>query len=138
MNTIQLTKILSFNKSTKSSFIGVYARDELPEITKYPCCFIINTAKRSHPGKHWIAFYFDSKKTCNFFDSYGNHPSFFGLMDFIKENSDELVYNLKTIQSFRSQNCGFYCILFLILRTTGYTIDKISDFFFMKPQKMMR
>lgn len=135
MNSIQLQKILSDNESTKSTFIGIFARDELPMITKYPTCFILNTAKRSHNGEHWLAFYFDSKKNCNFFDSYGNHPSFFNLTNYIIKYSNNLFYNKKCIQSWVSENCGFYCILFLILRATGYEIDKISDLFYDDPSK---
>ena len=60
MNSIQIDKILNSNNQTKNIFIGVFARDELPRPKSYPCCFIINTAKRSHPGKHWLAVYIDS------------------------------------------------------------------------------
>lgn len=130
MNSIQLDEILKRNQSTSSIFIGVFARDELPSISNYPCCFILNTAKRSDPGQHWIAFYFDSNKNCNFFDSYGNHPSFFKLMDFIKKYSTNLIYNKKVVQSWTSMNCGYYCILFLILKSSGHSMKKISDLFY--------
>lgn len=135
MNSIQLNQILSNNISTKSSFLGVFARDELPIIETYPASFILNTANRSHPGQHWIAFYFDEKQICNFFDSYGHNPDFFRLKKYIKNYSDLLLYNKKVIQGWKSENCGFYCILFLILRSSGYSLEKICDLFHEFPNK---
>ena len=135
MNSIQLNKILTTNQSTKSNFKGVFARDELPKIESYPASFILNTEKRSHPGQHWIAFYFDEKKNCNFFDSYGNNPDFFKLKSYITKYSDLLFYNKKVIQGWKSENCGFYCILFLILRSSGYSLEKICDLFHESPNK---
>jgi hypothetical protein len=110
--------------------MGVYARDELPKLDSFPCCFVLNTAKRSHPGKHWLAFYYDSKSVCNFFDSFGNDPEFFNLKSYISKNSDAVIWNKKPIQSFQSENCGYYCILFLILRSSGYSMEKFCDLFY--------
>jgi len=130
MNSIQIQKILESNPQTNKSFIRVYARNELPISTSYPCCFILNTADRSHEGMHWLAFYYDAQKTCNFFDSYGNSPNYFGLDDYIDKYSNGLIYNKKKIQSVNSDYCGYYCVLFLILRCNGYTMEKFCNFFY--------
>ena len=135
MNSIQLDKILKSNIQTSKIFMGVFARDELPRIEKFPCCFILNTAKRTHPGKHWIALYFDSNKVCNFFDSYGNKPKFFDLDEYIALISNKVVSNNKTIQSWKSHNCGFYCVLFLILRSSGHSMEKFCNLFYDQPDK---
>ena len=129
MNGNQLDKILTTHPETKSNFLGVFARDELPFINKYPSCFIMNTAKRKHAGQHWIAIYFDSNKIANFFDSYGNNPKFFKLDKYLKKYSNGVIFNKKQLQSWSSQNCGYYCLLFLILRSTGYSIIKFVGFF---------
>ena len=129
MNSIQIEKILKLNQQTKKIFIGVFARDELPKIDKYPCCFILNTAKRNHAGKHWLAFYYDSNKICNFFDSFGNSPEFFNLQNYVDSKSIKLITNKKPIQSWRSENCGYYCILFLILRSSGHSMIQFSNLF---------
>lgn len=129
MNSIQIEKILKSNRQTKNIFLGVFARAELPKINIYPCCFVINTAKRSHPGKHWLAFYYTSNKVCNFFDSYGNNPAFFNLDGFINSTSIKFVSNKKVIQSWKSQNCGYYCILFLILRSSGHSMERFCNLF---------
>ena len=122
MNSLQLEQILTKNNQTNKIFIGVYARDELPKLNKFPCCFILNTAKRSHPGKHWLAFYYDSNKVCNFFDSYGNDPKFFNLDDYVNSTSTNIISNKKPIQSWNSENCGYYCILFLNIKIVGSLI----------------
>ena len=110
--------------------MGVFARDELPIINNFPCCFILNTAKRTHPGKHWLAFYYDLNKVCNFFDSYGNDPEFFSLEEFITSTSSKVLSNNKPIQSWKSENCGYYCILFLILKTSGHSMRQFSNLFY--------
>ena len=130
MNSIQIDKILKSNHQTCNIFIGVFARDELPKIKSFPCCFILNTAKRTHQGKHWLAFYFDSKKVCNFFDSFGNNPEFFNLQNYLDLATSKVISNNKPIQSWKSQNCGYYCILFLILRSSGHSMKQFCNLFF--------
>ena len=83
MNTLQLNHILKSSRITKKDFYGVLARDQLPEYIPYPKHFIINTEESSEPGEHWLALYYDKNGICNFFDSYGNSPKFFGLEDYI-------------------------------------------------------
>ena len=78
-----LEEILKIDKDTKKIFLGVFARDELPKRVKYPSCFILNTQPRSQEGEHWLAIYFDHKRNCYFFDSYGNSPKYFGLDKYI-------------------------------------------------------
>lgn len=129
MNSVQLEIILKKHPKTSTKFIGVYARDELPVLRKFPCCFILNTAKRTHEGKHWLAFYFDTKKRCYFFDSYGNKPDFFNLENYIKKLTNKVIYNKKIIQSWSSQNCGFYCVIFLILKSSNYSMKTITNQF---------
>ena len=129
MNSVQIEKILKSNLQTRNIFLGVFARDELPKLDRFPCCFVINTAKRSHPGKHWLSFYYDKNKVCNFFDSYGNEPSFFNLDKYIYKTSKKLVSNNKAIQSWKSENCGYYCILFIILRSSGHSMKQFCNLF---------
>ncbi|CAF0861270.1 unnamed protein product [Brachionus calyciflorus] len=139
MNSIQLEKILESNPQTNKTFIGIYARNELPIIKSYPCCFILNTTDRSHEGMHWLAIYYDKHKTCNFFDSYGNSQSNFGLNDYIDKYSNGSIYKKTKIQSVNSDFCGYYFLLFLILRCNGNSIEKfqLATSFMMIPVKMI-
>lgn len=43
------------------TFLGTFAKNELPKKLKFPCCFIVNTHPRKNEGEHWLAFYFDRK-----------------------------------------------------------------------------
>jgi len=74
MNTLQILHFLSKHSKTKSIFIGVFPSDRLPKtILKYAALIIANTDTSDQPGTHWIAFYFDSRRSAEFFDS-GQYP----------------------------------------------------------------
>ena len=128
-NTIK--KILLKDKKTKKIFKGVFARDEVPINFNYPACFIVNTDERSKPGHHWLAFFYDKKKVCYFFDSYGKPPSFYKFDNYINKTSKKCFFNNKRIQGY-SQFCGFYSIFYLLFKTRGK-----ETFFFKKFNKNM-
>lgn len=119
-----INEILKKDKITSKSFLGVYARNEIPNIINYPACFIFNTKKRTESGEHWLAMYFDEKKKCFFFDSFGLSPHFYKIVSYIHTYSNSYTYNMKRIQG-ESEYCGLYCILFLIFITR----NKLKDFF---------
>ena len=50
---------------------GVFPRDKLPIVNKYPSGLIANTDPHDQPGTHWVAMYFISPWESEFFDSYG-------------------------------------------------------------------
>ena len=101
---------------TTKIYGGVIARDELPKEVAYPSCLVLNTKPREHRGEHWLAIYYDSKGEGDFFDSYGNHPSYFGLETFLNKTSTSWSYNKKAIQGLSSY-CGYYCLLYLLMRS---------------------
>ena len=108
-----IEKILKKDPETKKYFIGVFARDELPEELTYPCCFVLNTQNRSEKGEHWLAFCYNSKRICYFFDSYGLSPYYYNLNNYVANSSDNFIWNMRRIQG-DSNYCGFYCIFYLI------------------------
>ena len=122
-----LEEVLKTDSYTKKVFLGVFARDELPQDLKYPCCFIINTAPRSKPGEHWLALYYNHKGYCDFFDSYGMHPTFFNLENYLNKSSTQWSFNKKRIQGL-SAYCGHYSILFLLFRSRNKLIDFFKNF----------
>ena len=67
MEETVILKCLNKDIKTKQLFLGVFARDELPLIQKYPSCLIFNSKPRSNEGEHWLAIYFDANKRCYFF-----------------------------------------------------------------------
>ena len=110
-----LESALSKDEFTKKIYGGVVARDELPDKVSYPSCYIINTRQRTHSGEHWLAVFYDNKGQADFFDSYGHHPSYFNLTEFLDKTSSSWSYNHKRIQGL-STHCGYYCLLYLFFR----------------------
>lgn len=107
-----LEACLKKDKYTKDIFIGVFARDELPNIVSYPACLVANTDNRKESGQHWLALYYNKFGFCTFFDSFGRSPYHFGLNDYLTQTSTGWIYNKKRIQG-NSSFCGYYCLLFL-------------------------
>ena len=131
MNTLQLDRALSRNPVTKKSFLGVFPSDQLPiYISKFPCCFIVNTESSDSEGLHWLAIYIPSSRKMEFFDSYGNPPSFFKgpIADFAVQFS-KMDYNPMTLQSNTTAVCGQYCIYFLFSRCRGIPLKTIISSF---------
>lgn len=108
-----IEKILKKDEKTKKIYLGTYARDELPTNFNFPCCFILNTEPRESEGGHWLAFYYNSRGFCHFFDSFGNNPEYFNLKSFIQNSSNYWTWNKNRLQG-SSVYCGYYCILYLL------------------------
>lgn len=124
MNTDQLDLILSQTlRHTRTSFIGVFASDRIPSLSTlsaYPCCFVVNLDPHDAPGSHWVAYYLESTRHVEFFDSYGNPPSLY-LLEF----ATPIAFNEHEFQSLDSNVCGHYCIYYLTLRATQHTLSSI-------------
>jgi hypothetical protein len=129
MNNIQINAILKKDKKSKKCYLGTFPIDKLPKIFKYPTCFIINNQKSTEIGEHWLAVYFDSKKHCYFFDSFGMHPTFYNLTNYLKKKSIKINYNKLQLQSIFTEYCGYYCIIFLILKARKYSFNFILSQF---------
>ena len=87
--------------------------------------YIINSDPSYRPGEHWIAVYFDKQGRGEFFDSYGLHPDFNGFTTLMNQNSNEWIYNNKTLRSLFSVVCGYYCIYYVLLRCRGFCMRTI-------------
>ena len=122
MNTIQLQKILDHVGKNKSFYYGVFSIDKLPIIDSYPSCLIMNNQSSLQEGEHWVAIYFNKIGVCEFFDSFGKSPSFYGIMDYLKKYSKNVKYNKQIIQSNLSSYCGLYCVFFLIFKLKGFSM----------------
>ena len=64
---------------------GVFPRDKLTIVNKYPSGLIANTDPHDQPGTHWIAMYFISPWESEFFDSYGFPPDTYGMDGYMSE-----------------------------------------------------
>lgn len=140
MNSYEIFKFLKSDEHCQKSFLGVFARDELPIIQKLPVCFIINTDNRNESGEHWLAFYFDERRNAEFFDPIGLHPNFYGLEEYLAFYSNKWKWNKQRIQSFFSNFCGQICLFFLYFRCRNFSLDYILNNFttnFEKNEKLI-
>ncbi len=126
METPELDDILKRFVGSRCNVLGVFAKNKLPnksEISRFPACLIANTDNANKPGEHWVAFWFESKESIEFFDSYGFHPSYFGF------SLSCTNYNTLTIQSLDSSVCGEYCLYYLYMKSQSRSLSQIASLF---------
>ena len=108
-------------RQTKTRFLGVFPSDHIPNhLDSFPCCFVANTDPHNEPGTHWVAFFYPSLDSLEFFDSYGMPPSFYGF-----RSPCNVEYNQYQFQSFSTKVCGEYCIYFLYHRARNHSLSYI-------------
>lgn len=128
MDSNSLRCIANCDPLLSKQVIGVFAADEIPKIvSSFPAAWIINTDRKTKPGKHWVTFYISSKRDGEFFDSYGRKPSFYSdrFHDFFINSGINLKYNGKQLQNNDSETCGYYCIYYLVNRCRGLQMGDI-------------
>jgi hypothetical protein len=133
MNTLQLQKILEFYSNNKKIYFGIFSIDKLPIIDKFPSCLIMNNQTSREEGQHWVAIYFNKRKKCEFFDSFGKSPRFYGIMDYLQKYSTGIKYSKRVVQSNVSPYCGLYCVFFLIFKIKGRSMEYYEMLFKKNP-----
>ena len=116
MNTIQIDEIFKKHSYTKRVYKGTRAFNELPKRIIRPSAFIINTETRDKQGEHWLAIFYNTNGSVEFFDSFGLGPTFYGLDEFLIKSSKKCFYNTIALQSLNSVFCGYYCVLFILFK----------------------
>jgi hypothetical protein len=121
MNTTKIERLLG----NQLNFQGVYSSDTLPATPRLLVC---NTDPKWKPGEHWIAIYVDKNGYGEYFDSFGRPPNkhFERYMDL---KCSRWTFNRKQLQSRISSFCGYYCCLFIVLRSRGFDMTKICGMF---------
>ena len=105
------------------NFLGCFCSNRIPSPSKFPAAIIINEDRCGKKGTHWVALYIKKKDTVVYFDSYGKEP-----IPKIKEYLNKFTHiaiNYNPFQSIFSQNCGYYCIYFVISMSQGMTFKTI-------------
>ena len=126
MDSDQIKQILSTYPRVNNCFVGVYSSDNIPspnKQTRFPYCFVANTAKSSESGEHWVAFFVPDPASVDYFDSYGCKPTVPSFRNFAK-SFGEFRHNALPLQGY-STMCGQYCTLFLIARQYGHPFETI-------------
>lgn len=130
MNGLEIQNILLNDEDIVKLYCGVKAANEMDTISnKIKCLYIVNTQPRYFPGLHWVVIYCNNT-LCEFFDSFGNPPSFYGTFfnDFVNKY-DICLYSKMKVQQFGSDSCGLFCIYFCYYKSRGYTYNEIMKQF---------
>jgi hypothetical protein len=129
LTTQEIFKKLRQDHYASKSFIGVFARDQIPTYLKYPCSFVVNTDTSKMDGQHWLSFFYDKNGTATFFDSFGQSPCFYGFEDYLNKSAIQWVHNDRPVQNILTSTCGYYSIYFILLMSRGFNVNEILEFF---------
>ena len=130
MDTFQLKSIIGKDKFARKSFCGVIPIDYLPKTRLLKTCsFIVNTEDSSKPGKHWIVIYAPLNGFVEYFDPFGLKPTKSEILEFMKINGNNFIYNPHQIQASSSYYCGLFCLFYILLRSRRISMLKIIKFF---------
>lgn len=124
MNTFQISNIV---RQHSPEFLGVLPGNHLYNL-KNNGFVIVNTDECYKTGRHWVALYLNDF-TCEFFDSLGQSPTHYhnSWHKFLFEKSGEYIFNDRRIQKLNSDDCGKYCIIYVILRSRGLEFKTIIE-----------
>ncbi|KAF0147119.1 MAG: hypothetical protein FD143_3104 [Ignavibacteria bacterium] len=117
-------------------YLGTFPIDQYPHqkftqplISSALCC-VVNIDPSCKPGKHWVALYREKdapgQKQIEFFDSYGYPPTAYNFESFICMS---IISNTQCLQSYATNVCGQYCILFLLLRFASINLPNVRNRF---------
>lgn len=125
MDTVTLCRLACSDTLLRKKFGGVFASDRLPRSKRNYSSFIVNLDPHTLPGSHWIAIDFH-KKEAYYFDSYGQSPSEKNILNFMKRNADNIVYNENCFQDDLTTTCGYFCLYFLFRRARSLNLNHLS------------
>lgn len=126
MNTVEIYESLQY---LPLSTTGVYPADQIPRVWSLPAGLVVNTDNHTGPGEHWVAMYVDDKGRGLYFDSYGLPPIIPQHLARLRRNCKFYRYSLKQLQSDTSSVCGQFCVVFLHLMSSGFSMPQFNRLF---------
>ena len=123
MDTYQIHSILK--QELGDTFLGVFARDQIPTRLPPKFAMVVNTHPAHKPGEHWVAIYVDRDQG-EYFDSYGLPPPL-DLEKLLDKSCTHYSFNPHQLQDYFSFVCGEYCIYYLYHRYHGQSLKTICD-----------
>ena len=130
MDSITIQKLLEF----ETNFVGVFARDTIPQSIPLNSGMIANTDPITRKGEHWIAFYKDQDGHCEYFDPYGLPPLHDEFEEFLSRNSTiGISWNRQQLQCIECITCGYYCVEYIKYRCNGYYLKDLLHSFTNNP-----
>ena len=125
MNTKEINDELKYYKN----FIGAFPLDKIPILKKRPIFIIVNTDPSTEPGEHWVSIYLKSNKKGEYFDSFGFPPK----NEIRRYLDDQCPRGWSRInfmlQSITAISCGVYCVVYVKIRSIGYTLRQFIQLF---------
>ena len=116
-------------KHYKLPLIKVTIKDELGNNLKNGNYIINLQSSTQENGTHWTALKVSNKNTV-YFDSFGVWPSE-EIKTFVKNRPNtKLGFSTNEIQDFKSDNCGYFCLAFLLFlqHSKKNMFDATNDF----------
>jgi hypothetical protein len=131
MNGLVIEKVLSRHSATKNVYQGCLSVDTSFKVKQYPALIVLNTDSSKGPGEHWCVAYFRNKDVCEFFDSYGLPPDFYGFTKQLLKHAKHITFNSFPVQGIKP-TCGHHCLYYSIHRCRGnssqYILSKLYKF----------
>jgi hypothetical protein len=126
MKSTEIDEIL--RRVCKDTFVGVFARDQLPTVTRRPALLVVNTDPHNRPGEHWTAIYLGVDGYGEFFDSLGLRPNK-TVENYMNRHCLRWIRNYRQLQSIVSHFCGYYCVFYCCYRNIGFDLNVITSWF---------
>jgi hypothetical protein len=124
MNGYTLESVVKQDSHAAPHFIGVFASDTLPRVIgSTPALLIVNTDPISKPGTHWQAIAINKDGCGEFFCSFGLPPYIPHIRKFMDRMCTSWRHNTLDLQAIDSTVCGQYCVLFLLFKAHGYSMN---------------
>ena len=134
MNSLDIRGALQADEAASRYFSGVYPYDLM--VKHFACSdvdsklYVFNTHASAKPGEHWIAV-FTVGRVIYYFDSFGRHPAVYPLLcEKFKLESNSIHYNKHLFQNLSSTACGDYCLLFCLLLSRGWSMQRYVDWLY--------
>ena len=122
MNSLDIERLILSGGGSRH-FLGVKPRDEVRQVLGQSGVLVFNTDKRNEPGTHWIGLVL-SPSQIEYFDSYGLPPhSFPDVFRKLTSSGRRLMWSNTQLQGLTSTVCGDYCVMFLLLRIRGVSLE---------------
>lgn len=126
MDTDQINAVLRSDIFCKDYASYVCAKDECLNLSLDGMTIVVsNTDTSDQPGTHWFALFCSNKDTIEYFDSYGSIGVDTDIMHMISSKFLNAISNTQRVQGFNTSVCGQYCLIYLLLRVRGYSMNDI-------------
>lgn len=122
-------EILEALRMLTGNTVGVFASDRVPLVWTPPTAIVSNTDDHTRPGTHWVAFHVTPTGQGSYFDSFGFPPLIDHHKRCLRRNCGRYEWNKRQLQSFSSDVCGQFCIMFVYCMAAGFSLSNFVDIF---------